>query len=116
MKTSSSRFKAVTVTIGFSFWFGVITSALGVFSIESLIIFGVVTAIFTQIFYKILSRGLDKFGMINTKIILGALFVLVFSLYGIIFKMLGIDLLRLKSDSTYWLEDDYIKSDLLKQY
>ena len=48
----------------------------------------------------------------------GILFVFVVSLYGIFFKVLHIDLLRLKKQpSSYWLDTDKIKqSTIFKQY
>jgi len=118
MELSSQRFKALAVTAGFSLWFFIITSATGLFSIESLVIFLVSTIIITQIFALKLSKALDIFAIINTKIFLGILFVCVVSLYGIFFRVLRIDLLRLKKQGTsYWLEIDKIKhSTLVKQY
>ena len=49
---------------------------------------------------------------------LGILFIFVVSIYGIFFRVLGIDLFRLKKQkSSYWLEIDNIKqSTLSKQY
>jgi len=118
MELSSPRFKALVVTVGFSFWFFIITSATGLFSIEGLVIFLVLIIAITQIFALKLSKALDIFAIINTKIFLGILFVFVISLYGIFFKMLRIDLLRLKKQGTsYWLEIDKIKqSSSVKQY
>ena len=118
MELSSPRFKALTVTAGFSLWFFIITSATGLFSIESFVIFLVLTIIITQIFALKLSKALDIFAIINTKIFVGILFVFVVSLYGIFFKVLHIDLLRLKKQSSsYWLDTDKIKqSTIFKQY
>jgi len=118
MELSSQRFKALAVTAGFSLWFFIITSATGIFSIEVLVIFLVLTIIITQIFALKLSKALDIFAIINTKIFLGILFVFVISLYGIFFRVLHIDLLRLKKHgSSYWLEIDKIKqSTSVKQY
>ena len=118
MELSSPRFKAIAVTAGFSLWFFIISSATGLFSIEAFVIFVVVTISITQIFALKLSKALDIFAIINTKIFLGILFVFVISLYGIIFKVLRIDLLRLKKQSSsYWFDTDKIKqSTLLKQY
>ena len=104
MQTSSPRFKSLAVTAGLSFWFFIITSSTGIFSIEILIIFVVVVLSVTQIFTKKISKGLDIFAIINTKIFLGILFATVISIYGILFRLLRIDLLRLKKqDGTYWL-------------
>ena len=105
MQTSSPRFKSLAVTAGLSFWFFIFTSASGLFELEYLIIFvGVLLAV-TQIFAKKISKGLDIFAIINTKIFLGTLFVFVIALYGILFRFLRIDLLRLKKqDDSYWLE------------
>ena len=118
MELSSPRFKALAVTAGFSFWFFIISSAIGLFSIEAFTIFVVITIAITQIFAIKLSKGLDIFAIVNTKVFLGILFVFVISLYGIFFKMLRIDLLRFKKQGTsYWLEIDKIKqSSSVKQY
>jgi len=118
MELSSPRFKALAVTAGFSFWFIIITTSIGVFSFELFGIFLAITITITQIFSVKLSKGLDIFAIINTKIFLGALFVFVISLYGIFFKILRIDLLRLKKQrETYWLDlDDIKQSTDWKQY
>ena len=118
MELSSPRFKALAVTAGFSFWFFIISSATGLFSFEAFAIFVAITISITQIFALKLSKALDIFAIINTKIFLGILFVFVISLYGIIFKVLRIDLLRLKKQSSsYWLDIDEIKqSTIFKQY
>ena len=72
----------------------------------------------TQIFAKKISKVLDIFAIINTKIFLGILFVIVISIYGILFRLLRIDLLRLKKqDGTYWLDMDQTKPHRIrKQY
>ena len=118
MELSSSRFKALAVTAGFSFWFFIISSAVGLFSLVALAIFVAITISITQIFAFKLSKALDIFAIINTKIFVGILFVFVVSLYGIFFKVLHIDLLRLKKQpSSYWLNTDKIKqSTIFKQY
>ena len=118
MELSSPRFKAMTVTAGFSLWFFIISSAIGLFSFEALAIFVAITISITQIFAFKLSKALDVFAIINTKIFLGILFICVVSLYGIFFRVLRIDLFRLKKQGTrYWLEIDKIKqSTSVKQY
>ena len=118
MQTSSPRFKSIAVTAGLSFWFFVITSSTGIFSIEILIIFVIAVLSITQIFAKKISKGLDIFAIINTKIFLGILFGTIISIYGILFKLLRIDLLRLKKqDGTYWLDVEQTKSHRIrKQY
>ena len=118
MELSSSRFKALAVTAGFSFWFFIISSAVGLFSLDALAIFVAITISITQIFAFKLSKALDIFAIINTKIFLGILFICVVSLYGIFFRVLRIDLFRLKKQGTsYWLEIDKIKqSTSVKQY
>ena len=118
MELSSSRFKALAVTAGFSFWFFIISSAVGLFSLDALAIFVAITISITQIFAFKLSKALDIFAIINTKIFLGILFVFMISLYGIFFKILRIDLLRLKKQSSsYWLDTDIIKkSTIFRQY
>lgn len=105
MELSSPRFKAVAVSAGISFWFAIISLIIGIFSYELLFAFVIPIVVITQIFAVKLSKGLDIFAIFNTKIFLGILFVFVISVYGLIFKLLHIDLLRLqKQDNTYWLE------------
>ena len=118
MQTSSPRFKSLAVTAGLSFWFFIITSSTGIFSIEILIIFVAVILSITQIFTKKLSKGLDIFAIINTKIFLGILFSTVISIYGILFRLLRIDLLRLKKQkNSYWLDVEQTKPHRIrKQY
>ena len=118
MELSSPRFKAIAVTAGFSLWFFIISSVTGLFSIDAFAIFVAIMIFITQIFAYKLSKALDIFALINTKIFLGILFVFVISLYGIFFKVLHIDLLRLKKQSSsYWLDVDRIKqSTIFKQY
>ena len=118
MQTSSPRFKSLAVTAGLSFWFFILTQSTGVFSFEYLIIFVLSVLTITQIFAKKISKGLDIFAIINTKIFLGALFIFVISIYGILFKLLRIDLLRLKKQNhTYWLDVEQTKPyRIRKQY
>jgi len=118
MELSTSRFKAAAVTAGFSLWFFIISSATGLFSFEAFAIFVIITIAITQIFAFKLSKALDIFAIINTKIFLGILFIFVISLYGIFFRVLRIDLLRLRKQSTsYWLNVDKIKqSTIFKGY
>lgn len=65
-----------------------------------------------------LAKVLDVFAIFNTKIFLGLLFIFVISLYGILFKVLRIDLLRTKKqEKSYWLEIEQLKeSRIFKQY
>ena len=72
----------------------------------------------TQIFAKKISKGLDIFAIINTKIFLGILFCTIISIYGILFRLLRIDLLRLKKqNNTYWLDVEETKPHRIrKQY
>ena len=118
MELSSPRFKSIAITSGLSFWFFIITSAAGYFSFETLIIFIIIVLAITQILSSKISKALDIFAVINTKIFLGMLFVFVISIYGIFFRVLRIDLLRLKrQDKTYWLEMEDSKSNKIwKQY
>ena len=118
MQTSSPRFKSLAVTAGLSFWFFIITTSTGIFSVEILILFVAIILSVTQIFTKKLSKGLDVFAIINTKIFLGILFITVISIYGILFRLLRIDLLRLKKqDETYWLDVEQTKPcRIRKQY
>jgi hypothetical protein len=118
MKTSSPRFKSLAVTAGFSFWFFIISSTMSFFSIESFVVFILVVLTLTQIFARKISKLLDIFAMINTKIFLGILFILVISIYGILFRLLKIDLLRLKKqNNSYWLTIEKTDSNRIrKQY
>lgn len=118
MNASSIRLKAFAITAGFSFWFLIITFSLGYFSIEIFLIFIALVLIVTQIFAIKISKGLDILAAINTKIFLGIFFVVVISIYGILFKVLKIDLLRLKKQSdSYWLDIEQTKdSRIMKQY
>ena len=118
MELSSPRFKALAVSAGLSFWFFVISSSIGVFSLELFGIFIAIIFTLTQIFAIKLSSGLEIFAIINTKIFLGILFIFVISIYGILFKILRIDLLYSKKhDTTYWLESDKIRcSNMGTQY
>ena len=77
----------------------------------------VVTALMKD-FAKKISKGLDIFAVVNTKIFLSILFIFVISIYGVLFKLLKIDLLRLKKQkNSYWLEmDDDSNNKIWKQY
>ena len=118
MQLSSPRFKALAVSAGLSFWFFVIISASGFFSIDVMVslILGIVAV--SQIFAIKLSKVLDMIAVINTKIFLGILFIFLVSIYGIVFRLLRIDLLRLKKQKeTYWLNPNDFKSNKIsKQY
>ena len=115
MQTSSPRFKSLAVTAGLSFWFIIFTNAAGVFSVEYLLLFIGIVLTVTQIFAKKISKGLDIFAIINTKVFLGILFVFVIAIYGILFRFLRIDLLRLeKKNDSYWLEND--SNDVRKMF
>jgi hypothetical protein len=118
MNSSSPRFKSLAVTAGLSFWFFIITSTTGFFSLELLVVFVGTVLVITQVFAKKISKGLDIFAIINTKIFLGILFGLVISIYGILFRLLQIDLLRLKKHGdSYWLDVEQTKFDRIrKQY
>tara|TARA_B110000014_G_C20034417_1_gene537339 strand:- start:462 stop:818 length:357 start_codon:yes stop_codon:yes gene_type:complete len=115
MNTSSPRLKALAVTAGFSLWCFIISTSLGVFSFELFAVFVSITFIVTQLFAIKLSKGLEIFAMINTKIFLGILFIFVISIYGIFFRVLRIDLLRLNNNSTsFWLKNDKIKQSKME--
>ncbi len=118
MQLSSPRFKSIAVTAGFTFWFTIITTATGYFSFELLIIFSSIILTITQIFAYKVSKGLDAFAIFNTKIFLGVLFIFMISIYGVLFKVLRIDLLRLKKQKeSYWLDIEDEKSERIrKQY
>ena len=118
MERSSSRFKALAVSAGLSFWFFIISSITGMFSIEAMLLFILAIVITSQIFAIKLSKALDVFAIINTKIFLGILFIFLVSIYGMIFRLLKIDLLRLKKQKeTYWLAtNDFKPNKISKQY
>jgi len=118
MRGSSERFKAFAVSAGMTLWFFIITSALGFFKIEYFVLFVIVIFSLTQILAKKISYFLEVFGIFNTKIFLSLLFIFVISLYGIFFKILRIDLLRLKKqEDTYWLEMKSNEGEhIFKQY
>ena len=118
MQLSSPRFKSIAVTAGLTFWFIILTSATGYFSYESLLIFSLSILAMTQIFAYKVSKGLDKFAILNTAVFLGLLFIIVISIYGILFKLLRIDLLRLKKNKeTYWLDVETTNEErIVKQY
>jgi len=83
---------------------------------EYLIIFVAIILTVTQIFVKKISKGLDTFAIINTKIFLGILFIFVIAIYGILFRFLRIDLLRLKKQpDSYWLDVES-SNDVRKMY
>ncbi len=116
MQTSSPRFKSIAVTAGLSFWFFIITSSTGIFTLEYLALFVGIVLVITQIFAKKISKGLDIFAIINTKIFLGILYIFVIAIYGILFRFLRIDLLRLKKQgNSYWLEIES-SNDARKQF
>jgi len=118
METSSPRFKSLAVTAGFSFWFFIISSSTGFFSLEIMAVFVISLLSITQIFSQKISKGLDIFAIFNTKIFLGTLFVVLISIYGILFKLIKIDLLRLKKQKeTYWLDIEIGEPERIrKQY
>ncbi len=118
MERSSSKFKALAVSAGLSFWFFIISSITGMFSIEAMLLFILAIVIVSQIFAMKLSKALDVFAIINTKIFLGILFISVVSIYGVVFRLLKIDLIRLKKQKeTYWLAtNDFKRSKISKQY
>ena len=117
MNTSSPRFKSVAITAGMTFWFFIIISGLGKFSLEIILVFVVVVFVLTQIFALKISKALDIFALINTRIFLGLLFIFVFTIYGILLRFLRVDLLRLKPQKdSYWLEFDETSDEVRKQF
>ena len=118
MELSSPRFKALAVSAGLSFWFFILTSIFGVFTLEYFAIFIVIVFPLMQFLSIKVSKALDIFAIYNTKFFLGILFILVISLYGIFFRVLRIDLLRTKKrNDTYWLQMEQLKSSrILKEY
>jgi len=118
MDLSHPRFKASAVTAGLCLWFFIFTSATNLFTVEYLLIFFISVFAITQILSEKLSGALDVFAIINTKIFLGILYILVITIYGVLFRILRIDVLRLqKQNETYWLEMKELKeSRIFKQY
>ena len=112
MELSSPRFKALAVSAGFSFWYIIIISALGFFSIKNFVIFIIIIFPLMQLFSLKVTKVLDIFAIYNTKFFLMILFVTIVSLYGIFFRVLKIDLLRLKKQKgTYWLQMEELKPE-----
>tara|TARA_B100000029_G_scaffold212268_1_gene210263 strand:+ start:1526 stop:1882 length:357 start_codon:yes stop_codon:yes gene_type:complete len=118
MELSSPRFKALAVSAGITFWFLIISFTLNFFTLEYFVIFTVSVFAVMQILSIKVSKALDVFAIFNTKLFLGILFVFVISFYGIFFKILQIDLLRLKrQETTYWLDmEDSGMSRISRQY
>lgn len=118
MELSSPRYKAIAVTLGFSFWFFIIMTAVGLFSLEAFGIFVAIVFILTQYFSVKLSKGLELFAKLNNTVLLGTMFIFVIAIYGILFRAFRIDLLRLKKQpDSYWLDMEQFKeSDIFKQY
>jgi len=118
MELSSPSFRALAVSAGLTFWFFIITSSFGVFSLEILFFFIIVVFPVMQLLSLKLSKVLDSLAVFNTKLFLGILFVCVVSLYGIFFRILRVDILRLrKQNKSYWLDMEQLKdSRILYQY
>ena len=118
MQFSSPRFKAIAVSIGLSFWFFIISSTLNLFSIEAFLVFVVTVFSLMQFLAVKVSNALEIFAIYNTKVFLGILFVFVVSIYGVLFRFLKIDLLRLKKqENSYWLEFERLnRNHIFKQY
>lgn len=118
MEISSPRFKSLAVTVGLSFWFLIITFSLNIFYLEYFVIFVISVLLITQIFSLKLSKGLDIFAIFNTKIFLGLFFISIISIYGIVFRFLKVDLLRLqKQPNSYWLKMQHLEEHrIFKQY
>lgn len=118
MELSSPRFRALAVATGFSFWFFVISSTIGMFSLEIFTIFVISIFGITQLMSVKLSKALDIFAIFNTKIFLGILFIFIISVYGVLFRILRIDLLRIRNEKdSYWLDMEKLNDKrILKQY
>jgi hypothetical protein len=118
MELSTPRFKALAVSAGLSFWFFVITNAVGVFSLEVFGIFVIIVFGLMQVLSIRVAKALDYVAIFNTKLFLGILFVFVITFYGIFFRILRIDLLRLKKEQkSYWLDVERLNdSRIFKQY
>jgi len=114
----TQRYKALAVSAGLTFWFFVITSTLGIFSLDYFVVFIVIIFPLMQLLAFKVSRVLDMFALFNTKIFLGLFFITIISLYGILLRVLQVDLIRLKKkDNTYWLSTEQLKEPrIFKQY
>jgi hypothetical protein len=119
MELSSPRFKALTVSAGITFWFFVIVSTTGTFSLEILLVFITTVFLIMQILAVKVSKALDIFAIFNTKLFLGILFLTIVSIYGVLFRILKINLLRnewKKKDSYWLLVEKHKDSEIFKQY
>lgn len=118
MELSNPRYRALIVSTGFSFWFFILTSIAGVFTLEIFSFFVIIIFMVMQILATKVSKALNYFAIFNTKVFLGILFIFVISIYGVCFKLLKIDLLRTKKHSgTYWLKMEELKNNrIFKQY
>jgi len=118
MKLSSPRFKAITVSMGFTLWFFIITSILGVFKLEYFAIFIAVVFPLMQFLSIKVSSAVNTFAIYSTKFFIGIVFVFVISVYGLCFRVLRIDLLRTKRrKDSYWMDMEQLKpSRILKEY
>ena len=118
MELSSPRVKALTVSVGITFWFVIIISAFGMFSLELFAIFTITVFLGMQFIALKASKALNLFAIYSTNLFLGISYITIISLYGIFFRILKIDLLRLKKqEDSYWLEMEQLKSsNIFKQY
>lgn len=118
MEVSSPKFKALAVSFAMLIWFFIVTSILNIFSIESFIIFSISVFVVMQLLALKVSSVLDTFAIYNTRFFLTIMYLCIISVYGILFRLLRIDLLRLqKNGKSYWLEVKHIKeSQIFKQY
>lgn len=114
------RLKSLAVTAGLSFWFYVITSSAGVLEPWHLLAFASAVLVATQSFAPRVSRGLDVVAIANTAVFLGLLFATLISLYGLLFRALGVDLLRARggrrTGGTHWLSIHAGAHDTEMQY
>lgn len=115
------RLKSLAVTAGLSFWFYVISSSVGLFEPWHLLAFASAVLVATQAFAPRVSRGLDAVAIANTAVFLGLLFATLISLYGLLFRALGVDLLRTRGargggSSTHWLPIHGGAHDTVRQY
>ena len=67
MELSSPRFKALTVSLGFTFWFFILTSIFSIFTIEYLVIFVVIVFPLFQLLAVKVSKALDIFAIFNQR-------------------------------------------------
>lgn len=115
---SSNKIKSLTVSSGLTFWFLLFSSIFNFFKIENLLIFLIINFGLTLLFSSKINNLLDILGKWNTKFFTIIFFISIINLYGMILKILKIDLVRLKTqENSYWLNlDNTDSSRIFKEY